>query len=120
MSEKHVQTGICAVCGKHGEVFTAASACGAITLAYCSDCLSSGAEPWGALAEYISLAGIYPDDINEQYREIVRDTCARLGKTEQEFAEAVKEKIMLFDEMCGQYNTDSSASCQEMASEEIF
>ena len=85
--------GRCAVCGAEGPVYVCSSLCGAYSIAYCEDCLNAGAEPWDDLVSYISCAGAYPDDINETYREIVRDTCARLGKTEQEFAEAVKKEL---------------------------
>ena len=86
-------TGKCAVCGKEGEVFVASSACGAMSNAYCSECLASGAEPWNDLVIYVSLAGHYPDQVNEMCREIVRDTCKRLHKTEEEFAQDVEKAI---------------------------
>lgn len=86
-------TGRCDVCGREGHVFVACSACGAETHTYCLECLHSGAEPWSALVSYISIAGFYPDDINENYRDIVRATCARLGRTEEEFAADVKQEI---------------------------
>lgn len=92
--------GKCAVCDKEGEVFVASSACGAMSLAYCAECLASGAEPWSDLVFYVSLAGHYPDQINEMYREIVRDTCKRLHRTEEEFAAAVETEINKIDEIC--------------------
>jgi len=92
--------GKCAVCGKEGEVFVASSACGAMSNAYCEECLASGAEPWNDLVFYVSLAGHYPDQINEMYREIVRDTCKRLHKTEEEFSAAVEEEINKIDDIC--------------------
>ena len=64
--------GKCAVCGKEGEVFVACSTCGAISFAYCEDCLNIGAEPYGALVEYISCAGDSPEDINDTYLKIIR------------------------------------------------
>lgn len=83
----------CDVCGREGDVFVACSACGAESFAYCVDCLRSGAEPWDALVPYISIAGVYPDNINENYRDIVRATCERLGRTEEELAADVKREI---------------------------
>lgn len=91
----------CSVCGKEGEVFVCCSACGAMSLAYCKDCLTAGAEPWGDLVAYISLAGRYPDKINQGGREIVRHTCRRLGKTEEEFAAAVDAEIERMDTIYG-------------------
>lgn len=86
-------TGKCAVCDKEGEVFVASSTCGAMSLAYCAECLASGAEPWSDLVFYVSLAGHYPDQINEMYRQIVRNTCKRLHRTEEEFARDVEKAI---------------------------
>lgn len=84
----------CDVCGKIDEVYVAASACGATSFAYCKECLESGAEPWGALVFYISCGGIYPNDISQEYQEIVRNTCRRLGRTEDEFAKDVLRKVL--------------------------
>jgi len=92
--------GKCAVCGREGEVYVASSACGAMSNAYCAECLASGAEPWGDLVSYVSLAGPYPEHISEMYRDIVRDTCRRLHRTEEEFALAVRSAI---DEMDADY-----------------
>ena len=83
----------CAVCGERGPVYVRTSLLGGITNGYCQKCLVSGAEPWGDLVTYISRAGHYPDDINWVYRNIVRVTCKRLGKTEEEFAAAVDDEI---------------------------
>ena len=63
--------GKCAVCGKEGEVFVACSTCGAISFAYCEDCLNIGAEPYGALVEYISCAGDSPEDITLEAEHIL-------------------------------------------------
>lgn len=87
------RVGTCAVCGEHGPLYVRSSLLGGITNGYCMKCLTSGAEPWGDLVAYISCAGRYPDDINWVYRKIVRVTCKRLGKTEEEFAAAVDKEI---------------------------
>lgn len=80
-------------------MFIACSACGAETHAYCLECLRCGAEPWSTLVSYISIAGFYPDDINETYRGIVHATCDRLGYTEEIFAtdvcRAIEEELDL-------------------------
>lgn len=94
-------TGKCSVCGRIGRVYVCSSLCGAMSNAYCEDCLDSGAEPWGDLVAYIALAGRYPDDINEWYREVVRNTCRRLGHTEEEFAAAV---VKCAEEMDREYD----------------
>ena len=85
----------CAVCGKEGlDTVVACSCCGGISFNYCNECLSSNAEPWGTLVSYISCAGKYPEDINEDYKNIVRCTCKGLGKTEEEFSNAVNKLLM--------------------------
>lgn len=81
----------CDVCGANTETFVCCSACGGMSFAYCEECLKAGAEPWGVLIDYISIAGHYPEDINEDFREIVRNTCKRCGKTESEFAKLANE-----------------------------
>ena len=94
VTEHRYEDGKCAVCGAEGPVFVCSGMCGGISNAYCEECLRSGAEPWGDLVFYISCAGSYPEDINVAYREIVRATCDRLGKTEQEFTDAVKQELL--------------------------
>ena len=94
--------GRCDVCGKYGRLSVACSSCGAETFAYCNECMECGAEPWGSLVAYISCVGRYPDSINEEYREIVRRTCERLGKTEAEFAAAVDAELEAEREIPGQ------------------
>lgn len=86
--------GKCAVCGKEGEVFVAASACGAISFAYCEDCLRAGAEPYDELVSYISCAGNSPEYINDTYLKIIRDTLSRLNITEEQFWKDVKQSII--------------------------
>ena len=108
--------GKCSVCGKEGEVFVCCSACGAMSLAYCGECLTSGAEPWDDLVAYIALAGHYPDKINKGYREIVRHTCRRLGRTEKEFAAAVDAEI---ERMDAAYSRMAKVGCQSFRSDYV-
>ena len=82
----------CAVCGKEGEVFIACSACGAISFAYCEDCLRAGAEPYDELVSYISCAGDSPEGINDTYLEIIHNTLSRLNKSEEQFWEDVRSE----------------------------
>ena len=92
--------GVCDVCGRSAAVTVCCSACGGQSFAYCRQCLRSGAEPWGTLVSYISCAGRYPEDVNEEFRTIVRDTCARLGRTEEEFAAAVNDQLDFEKQQC--------------------
>ncbi len=88
-----MRIGRCEVCGNVGEVWVCCSTCGSICVSYCADCLKAKAEPWDLLVDYISCAGHYPKDISLAYQEVVKSTCKRLGKTEEEFAESVDYEI---------------------------
>lgn len=97
--------GRCEVCGKKTDVVVGASTMGAVSFAYCQDCLNAGAEPYGAMVSYIACAGRFPDDIHESYREIVRSTLAYLGKSEEQFMAAVDREIREMDELYALYAT---------------
>lgn len=51
---------LCDVCGKREAVQIACSAYGATSYAFCSECLSNGMEPYGAVVSYIACAGHFP------------------------------------------------------------
>lgn len=86
-------TSKCDVCGRVGHVVVAASAYGAISYAFCDDCLDKGLEPYYGVVIYIACAGRFPDDINQWYQEDVRRMLPLWGKTEAEFIEAVDRTI---------------------------
>jgi predicted amidophosphoribosyltransferase len=65
--------GTCNVCGKETDVVVCASTMGAISFAYCEDCLNKRLEPYWAMVSYISCAGKFPNDINEGYQELCRN-----------------------------------------------
>ncbi len=103
-------TGKCAVCGKQTEVYVASSSIGAVTYAYCEDCLRAGAEPWSDLVFNCAICGPYPESVNTQFRETVRNTCRHLGKTEEEFQADVNEAILDWDdhmELFEQYDAEN-------------
>ena len=84
--------GKCQVCGaESGSLTVAASTCGATSFAYCPECLASGAEPYGELVMYVSMAGSRPEDINDMYKEIIDCTLKRLNIQEEKFWEDVKK-----------------------------
>ena len=101
--ENYARPGRCEVCGKKTDVVVGASTMGAVSFAYCKDCLEAGAEPYGAMVSYIACAGRFPDDIHESYREIVRSTLAYLGKSEEQFIAAVDSEIREMDELYALY-----------------
>lgn len=95
MFEEHCSIGNCDVCGKSGQVVVCCSTMGAISLAYCKDCFENGIEPYSMMVSYISGSGHFPEDINEKYRKIVRNSLIRLSKTEEEFIKDVDyEQLM--------------------------
>ena len=88
--EEYSHPGTCSVCGKSTDVVVCASAFGATTYAYCEECLSNDLEPYSAMVDYISCAGLFPDDINEQYQNLCRHILNCLGISEEKFIEDVK------------------------------
>lgn len=83
--------GKCDVCGKKTDVVVCASTMGAISFAYCKNCLQKGLEPYWAMVSYISCAGKFPDDINESYQELCRNILKELNISEEKFIEDVNE-----------------------------
>jgi len=74
--------GKCDVCGKEAETFVACSSCGAISFAYCAECLNAYREPYDALVGM----GLTSDVINKSYKEQVLLPSLRFhGKTIEEF-----------------------------------
>jgi hypothetical protein len=80
-------TGKCDVCGKEAETFVVCSSCGAISFAYCSECLRDGLEPYDALVGM----GLYSDEIVEIFKQqILLPSLKFHGKTLAEFDADVK------------------------------
>ena len=82
--------GKCDVCGKEVETFVACSSCGAISFAYCTECLNAGREPYDALVGM----GLTSDVINKSYKnQILLPSLRFYGKTVEEFdADVIKEE----------------------------
>lgn len=80
--------GKCEVCGKESETFVASSSCGAVSFAYCRECLTQGIEPYDALVGM----GLYYADIGKSYKEkILLPSLKFYGKTTEEFDADVKK-----------------------------
>lgn len=91
--------GNCDVCGKEGEVYVGSSACGAISFAYCIDCINGEIEPYFAIVA--SLIGIRDmDGVAKWYRPIIRASLAFYNKTTKELFEDVQKAEDDFDEYC--------------------
>lgn len=79
--------GKCDVCGKEAETVVCCSSCGAISFAYCQECLNSGREPYDALVGM----GLYSDEVSKAYRsQILLPSLNFHGKTIEEFDADVK------------------------------
>lgn len=78
--------GKCDVCGKETEVIVVCSTCGAISFAYCDECLNAGREPYDALVGM----GLTSDCLNKTYKQnILIPSLNFYGKTIAEFNEDV-------------------------------
>lgn len=76
----------CDVCGKEAETVVCCSSCGAISFAYCQECLNSGREPYDALVGI----GLTSNFINKTYKQqILLPSLRFFGKTIEEFDEDV-------------------------------
>ena len=72
----------CDICGKEAATTVCCSTCGAISYAYCYDCLRQGIEPYDAL---VSM-GLFYADINEAYKQQILLPSLRFhGKTVEQF-----------------------------------
>ena len=83
---------ICDVCGRPATK-VASSAYGAISYAFCDQCLQKGVEPYRGVVAYIACAGRFPDDINSTYQKDIRRMLPLWGKTEEEFIQDVNKEM---------------------------
>lgn len=91
--EDYKHHGKCDVCGEETDVVVCASTMGAISFAYCKECLFKRLEPYWAMVAYISCAGNFPDDINADYQELCRHILKELNISEEKFIEDVNKSI---------------------------
>ena len=72
----------CDVCGKETNTVVCCSSCGAISFAYCEECLNAGREPYDALVGM----GLTSDIINNTYKQqILWPSLKFFGKTIEQF-----------------------------------
>lgn len=82
--------GKCDVCGKEAETVVCCSSCGAISFAYCQECLNTGREPYDAL---IGM-GLTSDIFNKSYKQqILLPSLRFFGKTIEEFDVDVEKNL---------------------------
>ena len=87
--------GKCDVCGKEAETFVACSSCGAISFAYCGECLNAYREPYNALVGM----GLTSDCFNKTYmQKVLLPSLKFHGKTIEEFdADVIKNDDDYYD-----------------------
>jgi hypothetical protein len=92
----------CEVCGKYvDKLYYYASPFGPVSFGHCKECLDSYKEPYWAIVLYIAGAGHFPEDINEDYQEIVRRQLKLHNISEEQFIEDVRAQLELADIIFG-------------------
>lgn len=81
----------CQVCGEPAKG-VASSGIGAISFAYCQECLNVGAEPFGAVVALLSMIG-GDENAGENLHAMIEATLQRVGKTKEELDAAVQKAI---------------------------
>lgn len=99
--------GECSICKTKTKVCVVSSAFGAGSFASCSNCLNKDLEQYDQMVNYISVAGHFPEDINEEYQQFVRYQLECMGIPESKFIEdvntAIKETDESFDLYCKEH-----------------
>lgn len=93
----------CDVCGKETETMVCCSSCGAVSFAYCRECLNAGREPYDALVGM----GLYYADINKTYREqILMPSLQFYGKTVEQFDADVEKDDEDYRKWCEEHKDE--------------
>lgn len=83
---------LCETCGSSNPVGVASVPGVPYSAAYCQDCLDANAHPWKILVANTACLGGW-HNAADWWKEMVQDTCKRLGKTLDEFlADCEKEE----------------------------
>lgn len=86
----------CEVCGAIVECEVVCVPGVPISCRYCRECLEADAHPWGILVANTVCAGGDLDAMIDEWKEMVENTCKRLGKTLDDFkSEVVSFSIKL-------------------------
>jgi hypothetical protein len=87
----------CDVCGKEAECGVCCVPGVPMSVAYCRECLIANAHPWNVLVANTAVCGGL-DQMNEEWREMVFDTCNHLGKPVNQFNVDVAADILKLTE----------------------
>jgi hypothetical protein len=77
----------------------ACSSLGAISGAYCRECLEAGREPWGVWVG--TLMGVGRDDLHPDLRPYLEATLSFYGKTEEDLWADVEKACSDYEAACG-------------------
>jgi hypothetical protein len=86
---------MCNVCGKvTDELQVCNSALGAFSLSYCNDCYEKGLEPYQLIVSSTAEIGHFPEDINQEYQEYIKNMLKGLDIPEEQFINDVDNFII--------------------------
>lgn len=89
--------GKCEVCEKVTRVAVVCVPGVPHSAAYCEECLTANAHPWGILVANTACCNGLAHT-HEGWRKMVHATCAHLGKTLEQFESEVSADMKLLDE----------------------
>lgn len=93
----------CDVCGKETAIVVCASSCGAVSFAYCEECLKANREPYDALVGM----GIPYEYLNTAFREqILLPSLKFFGKTVEQFNADIKKMDEDFYKWCREHENE--------------
>lgn len=82
----------CEVCGNEPAVVSCCVPGVPISMVYCVLCLDANAHPWSILVANTVCLGSYEQSV-DWWKQMIDDTCARLGKTLDEFKADVEKGV---------------------------
>ena len=89
----------CDVCGKHESISVNCSATGAISFAYCKECLESGREPYNAIVAAL-FGSSNMGEVAEWFKPIIEVTLKAEGITIDQLFADVAEMEREYYEYC--------------------
>lgn len=116
--EEYARPGTCEVCGANGLTVVCCSSLGAVSHAYCYDCWNDGLEPYGTMVGCVSGCGDSIDDVNESAQDIIRRSLSKIGKSVEEFNEAVAQANRTMEEFFASWS-DCGHDLEDLIEEEF-
>jgi len=105
MSKMSLPLLVCDVCGKNEAKGVACSVFGAISLAYCQECLDAERDDYGTMVAGLCGGGITcMRDIRSDLHPYVTATLAFAGKTEEDLFKEIRELEEEYYRVCEEYD----------------